>query len=271
MYTISTGGCCTNHPAPFLMNRPNGIPEYLMLLVRTKAHFIIGKEHFDVLPDQVVLIDKNLPYSYYATDVNYMDDWMHFDCSLEESERISCLLNHPIPVSNAARMVIYFQQMIWEASYGIQGKSLNYNEQSLEHVHLLMTIFINHLLDAQGSLQRGHTYSPYYGKLQELRLKIQSNPADCPELGEISEQLGISASYFQHLYADFFQISFRNDVIDMRLAYAKELLFGTTYTIEAIAKLCGYQNEVHFYRQFRNRVGMTPTRYRQMSLQDGSQ
>ncbi len=77
MYTISVGGCYAHHPAPYKMYRPNGISEYLLLFVRTKANFQIRDTAFEVLPNQIVIVDKNTPYQYYVTDTPYIDDWMH--------------------------------------------------------------------------------------------------------------------------------------------------------------------------------------------------
>jgi len=44
--------------------------------------------------------------------------------------------------------------------------------------------------------------------------------------------------------------------------YAKELITSTTLPLEQIAYACGYSNEIHFYRQFLRKTGMTPGEYR---------
>ena len=48
----------------------------------------------------------------------------------------------------------------------------------------------------------------------------------------------------------------------MRIEYAKELIISTNLPLEHIAYSCGYSNEVHFYRQFLSKTGMTPGDYR---------
>ena len=74
-------------------------------------------------------------------------------------------------------------------------------------------------------------------------------------------KLNISRSYFQFLYKDYFGISFKKDLINMRLQYAQELLLNTTMPIEQIAFQSGYSNEIHFYRQFKAKTGLTPGEY----------
>lgn len=275
MYTVSTGGCYAHHPAPYKMYRPNGISEYLLLFVRTKANFQVGENTFEVLPNQIVIVDKNTPYQYYVTDTPYIDDWMHFDCDEKDfplfldilkNDGLSrtahtdrnCL-NKPITLSNAARISAYIHQIIWESGYTSE-------EYSRENVNMLMQILMNHIREALRCSKSGVFYSPYYGKMQELRLHLQSNPDTDLSLEAVAKSMSISSSYFQHLYTKYFGVSFRNDIISMRIEYAKELLTGTTDSIETIAYLCGYNNEVHFYRQFRKNTGMTPTEYRNTSL-----
>ena len=80
-----------------------------------------------------------------------------------------------------------------------------------------------------------------------------------------AESMSISVSYFQHLYKDFFGISYQKDVIDMRIEYAKRMVKSTDNKIELIAKLCGYSNEIHFYRQFKEITGMTPKQYKELN------
>ncbi len=270
MYTISVGGCYAHHPAPYKMYRPNGISEYLLLFVHTKANFQIRDTAFEVLPNQIVIVDKNTPYQYYVTDTPYIDDWMHFDCEKEDfpfssdilnnvsSSSVNCL-NKPITLSNAARISSYIHQIIWESGY----TSADYCR---ENVNMLMQILMNHIKEALLCNRAGVFYSPYYGKMQELRLHLQSNPDTDLSLEAVAKSMSISSSYFQHLYTKYFGISFRNDIISMRIEYAKELLTGTSDSIENIAYLCGYNNEVHFYRQFRKNTGMTPTEYRSTCL-----
>ena len=105
-------------------------------------------------------------------------------------------------------------------------------------------------------------YSPYLHKMQDLRLLMQASPQSAGSASEAADSFGISLSYFQHLYKDFFKISYQKDLIRMRLSCSEELLRTTDLSIEAIALACGYTNPVHFHRQFIAEYGMTPGQYR---------
>ena len=90
---------------------------------------------------------------------------------------------------------------------------------------------------------------------------MQSRPEKNFTPGELAEKLKVSPSYFQFLYKSFFGVPFKTDLIQMRLEYARELIVETDLTLEQIAQICGYNNEIHFFRQFRAKTGMTPREY----------
>ena len=46
------------------------------------------------------------------------------------------------------------------------------------------------------------------------------------------------------------------------MSHAKLLLSSTKIPVSAISEQCGYNNDVHFMRQFKNYTGLTPTEYR---------
>ena len=79
---------------------------------------------------------------------------------------------------------------------------------------------------------------------------------------ELAAVLNVSHSYFQALYKEFFGVPFKTDLIHMRLDYARDLISETNLTLEQIALMSGYNNEIHFYRQFKAKTSMTPKEYR---------
>ena len=91
----------------------------------------------------------------------------------------------------------------------------------------------------------------YYSELQNLRSEIYSNPSDEWTVPKLAQRVGLSVSYFQKLYHDMFGISCYNDVILSKINYAKTQLASTNYSIRTIAANCGYDNDVHFMRQFK--------------------
>jgi AraC-type DNA-binding domain-containing proteins len=258
MFTIKNGGCNFRHSSSFLMSRPSGITGYLLIIVKTRAHFTIGNRGFSVNPDSVIIIDRNTPYQYHNPEGEYANDWIHFDCTDDITFRNSGIVfNEFFHIANAVKFTLYIRQILWENSY-TQGKYKNIN------VDLLVNVLINNLILAYKSNDDAHRYSPYLAKLQDLRLSIQTAPHEKYSVKELSANMGISVSYFQHLYTKSFGISFQNDLIKMRIENARYLISTSDLTIEEISILCGYASEIHFYRQFRKIMGITPNEYRKL-------
>ena len=73
-------------------------------------------------------------------------------------------------------------------------------------------------------------------------------------------------SYFHKIYHEAFGVTYRQDEIKSRMAYACKLLTETNTSVSVIAEKCGYETESFFMRQFRQQMGCTPTEYRRKVL-----
>ncbi|MBR3629030.1 MAG: substrate-binding domain-containing protein [Oscillospiraceae bacterium] len=102
-------------------------------------------------------------------------------------------------------------------------------------------------------------------QLKKLRREIHKAPELAWNLTELAKRLNISRSYVQKLYKEQFGISYMDDLIDARISRAKQLLTTTDLRIQEVAASCGYQNSTHFMRQFREKTGMSPSAFRELS------
>ncbi len=256
MYTTTKGGYNSKHPADFMMLRPEGIQSYIILIVKSNARFQIGKNCFHVNANSAVIIGPSIPYSYSSVDGEYKNDWLYFDTSDPAfEEKYSFLLHHPIPLADAIIYTQYIRNIVWEHDYA----SEKYRHQNIS---MLIQLVLNKLAQERDNDHFTQKYSSYASGLRELRLTMQSQPGKNFTPEELSRKLNVSPSYFQFLYKDFFGIPFKTDLINMRLDHARDLILGTTLPMEQIALESGYNNEIHFYRQFKSKTGMTPNEYR---------
>ncbi len=108
--------------------------------------------------------------------------------------------------------------------------------------------------------------SDYRMQLQRLRREIYLMPEKEWNIMEIMHRIGISRSHFQRIYKELFSISCGDDVIRARIEKAKQLLVHTDLRIQEIALQCGYSNESHFMRQFKDKCGITATQFRKNRL-----
>ena len=145
-------------------------------------------------------------------------------------------------------------------------KNMSYERYSsnmfkTDSVELYMKLFFIKLSEEIHSVGKSKS-NTHYDKMAILRSQIYNMPYNEWNVEGLSHQLAMSKSYFQHLYKETFGISVMNDVILSRVEHAKFLLSTTDISITKIAQMCGYKCELHFMRQFKSRMDMTPSEYR---------
>jgi len=118
----------------------------------------------------------------------------------------------------------------------------------------------------QAVKERVSVESGYYPdnkeQLYRLRNDIMTKPQLDWNITDIAKSVGISRSYFQRLYRQQFSVSCMDDIIAARMKKACQLLQYTDMRIQEIAIQCGYRNESHFMRQFKEKCGVTALQYR---------
>lgn len=77
----------------------------------------------------------------------------------------------------------------------------------------------------------------------------------------ISELFGISEVYLRKLFVKHTGLSPKQYVLNIRISRAKQLLSEGRLKISRIAEECGYTNQYHFCRVFKEKTGHTPTEY----------
>jgi AraC family transcriptional regulator len=114
-----------------------------------------------------------------------------------------------------------------------------------------------------------HRFREYEDGLSKEKLKqavdyIQAHLCEDLSLGAIAERLGMSQYYFCHLFKRSTGMSPHQYLIQQRLERAKNLLKRSEQTIVSVASECGFANQSHFAKYFRQYTGMTPRQFRKI-------
>ena len=87
-------------------------------------------------------------------------------------------------------------------------------------------------------------------------------------LAVVARALASSPRQLQRAYAQFGEMSFREDLLARRMAVAAQLLAQQrSIPVADVARLVGYRQAPHFARAFRRRYGLSPARFRLAALQ----
>ena len=82
-------------------------------------------------------------------------------------------------------------------------------------------------------------------------------------LTEISHVIGISSSYFSHLFKQQTGKNYVEYLNEIRLEEAVKELRGTDEKIAVISQRHGFQNLEYFSRFFKRKMGVSPAKWRQ--------
>jgi len=92
--------------------------------------------------------------------------------------------------------------------------------------------------------------------------RIRARPGDRHRVSALAAELHVSRVHFARLFRKYQGTTARDFIVGARIEAARNLLLGSNHAIGRIAELLGYENPYFFSKQFREKVGVTPTGYR---------
>ncbi len=136
------------------------------------------------------------------------------------------------------------------------------------YVGVMLSLLVRHILpsdtaaDADSNISE-KTVSLIYDCIDY----INDNYASDITAKDCAEYVHLSYSYFAKLFKEVVGKSFKEHLIDVRLAKAYNKIISDTQSITEIAYSCGYRNLSHFIFEFRKRYGVSPSETRKKCFQ----
>jgi AraC family transcriptional regulator of arabinose operon len=258
MIILKRAGWDYSHNCGFSIDRTDGSGDYLFLLFKSKVTLMLGNETIYADNNSFILFKKGTPQLYFAQHEPLVNDWFHFDG--EDAEELIKTLKIPfdtlLQIDNSNIISSAIKELHLE-----KMASAKFSPQIIDYMIRILFMKISDMYYTE-KIKAGETY--YYRKMLELRNEIYNSPCSNRTINELASKLNMSESYFQHIYKLTFKTSPINDVIQSKIEYSKYLLQNTSFSIVYISELCGYNNNVHFMRQFKKLVGYTPSKYRKL-------
>ncbi len=252
---LHTMGMNFRHDSRFLIERPNGSGDDLILIFKTSARIRLGSNTLTAPANSAIVFSKSFHQHYGADGDEYINHWVHFDCDEEGSfiRRIGLPFNTILPIADISSVENTLDMLSVE--------SVSSGSNSSENINLLLRLLLSKL--SEGAEKDGGS-NIHSATLRALRAELHRNPAHRHNINELAAGLSLSPSHFQYLYKAEFGVSCYEDILNARIDMAKYYLQSTDLSVKEIAELCGYENDVHFIRQFKKRMGMTAGEYRKI-------
>ena len=103
----------------------------------------------------------------------------------------------------------------------------------------------------------------YSEPVREAINYIEAHLEEPISLRELAEMSHMNANYFSVLFKEHTGLTFSDYLTRRRVQRAKELIVGTTLSVNEISERVGYQTAKYFIKVFRKLEGMSPGQYRQ--------
>jgi AraC-like DNA-binding protein len=88
---------------------------------------------------------------------------------------------------------------------------------------------------------------------------IQANYSKKITVKKMAEMIGLNATYFGARFKRDTGLSLNHFLMRTRVRNAENMLMSGEYSVEATAEVCGFSDEVHFYKCFKKLLGFAPS------------
>lgn len=248
------------HGSDFVMDRPTGLPDYVLLILKSASTIVIADHIYTVSTPTAILIDSNTPHRYFPSGSQYIDDYLHFKVQDQKRflDELIFPLNTPIRLSKDSCIDNLLQNIQTELN-----TDTKYSDRIVDLVINILMIRIGEQWDL---LQQKNTNIPHYFDLLTVRNEILNTPTRVWTIEELAEKAHLSHAYFQVMYKKAFGVTCITDVINTKIAQAKILLTSTDLPVKEVAQELGYNEVYHFIRQFKKSTGLTPGAFRKIAV-----
>ncbi|MDR9853474.1 helix-turn-helix domain-containing protein [Paenibacillus sp. VCA1] len=173
------------------------------------------------------------------------------DCHSAESGQNGVELSEPVRA--------YLAQMTWELNKRNDG----YQDKVLGFLHLLTGHLVRYYSSPDSRDEGSGTSDVDLERLRRIMQYVDENYMNKIHLNQMAEQEHLSFYYFSHFFKSKIGISFQKYLTLVRLEKAEIELRETQKNMIDIAADCGFANVKLFNKNFKEKMGVTPSEYRQ--------
>lgn len=238
------------------------------------ASYIIGNNIFQLVPGDMLLFDGQILHRVNPdTGVPYVRSYINFLPSFLEPVVPDDMLHKLLgPLQHANGQRIRWNRDESEEVQRLFGEIKKEKEREQIGCRLMMQTHLTQLLtriyrktqEADAALIKPNaTQKEMY--VHSVLSFINSHYTESLSLDQIAEALHLNKYYMCHCFKEVTGDTINLYLTKRRLDEAKKLLRTTELSIADISDRVGFNSAIHFSRQFKQHVGVTPQAYRNIS------
>lgn len=216
----------------------------------TRVYHLESGQGFLICPGQVntYFADKDLPWEYA---------WVEFDGvkALDFIEQAGLSYNQPVYRLKKREYGVYIKEQIMSIVDNPYNSAIN----QIGHLYL----FFDGLI--RGSATRRALPS---GNVKDFYVKeaisfIEKNYNYAITVEDVAEYCNLNRNYLGKIFKDSTNQTLQHFLLYYRMNRAAELLKYSEMRVGDVGKACGYPNQLHFSRAFKNIFGVSPNYWRE--------
>ena len=190
-----------------------------------------------------------------SNNESFTNDWMYI------TEDFGALLaQYPIPTGKT--IPIGRQRRVADAIDAAEAEQLLKNSGYAQKVDCILTEMV---IDLYRLHQKSEEQTPTL-RVEQIRDTIMQMPQKQWTVEEMAAMSGYSVSRFCWLYKTRFRSSPKGDLLQKRLAMAKQQLKYSNLPVSVIGENCGFPSPYYFSKYFKKKTGLAPVEYRKQHL-----
>ncbi|NMG18328.1 AraC family transcriptional regulator [Brasilonema bromeliae] len=210
-------------------------------------------EIFPAGPCSKISWDKEIDFTHFYLEPTFVSQVAHEAIDPDHVE----LLFEPKKVD----LLVYQICLALKADLDVDGSGNGFYADSMATA--LSAHLLRHYATRKHTLQEYEDGLPKH-KLQQAFDYINEHLGEDLLLTEIAAQLHMSQYYFCRLFKQSTGMTPHRYLIQQRVERAKQLLRQPELTVTDVAMACGFANQSHLAKHFRQHTGVTPKQFRKM-------
>ncbi len=177
-------------------------------------------------------------------------------------------------------MELFVRNILYKSINAISKADMSLNDITSNPHSMIQNIFmqpsandmfksLTDFLDLIGSKLTTYTNEHVFSLLVKVKQYLNDNFADPSlSLAGVASHVHIHPAYLSAIFTKYEKLNFIDYLTHLRIEKAKYLLQHSTNKICAITNMVGYQNSSYFSTLFKKTVGYTPSKYRQLHIEN---
>lgn len=233
--------------------RPEGREDYLFLLFKTPMKVRL-REELEVTKQNACLFYTPGVCQHYQAVKRFRNSYVHFTCGENPAARFGVPQNQVFYPDNYEEIDSFLKLL--------QQEYLSRSPFCEEYAYALVKqLFISIARSLRQEKVREGDPENVYPSFQKIRFEMLSRCEEDWSIERLCTMANMGKSQFYAYYREFFDNTPKNELLQVRLEKAKNLLGNEALQVKQIAGMCGFTNLAHFTRYFKKNFGCPPSEY----------